>query len=122
MAKKPPGETAGSNRVTFTQASAARIADVVRTVEQGNRDSFGVVTAPRGGASGAKVFRICAFTGNWSIGATKTIRMQGSTSTLSAVNLFATIGGNTATAAWPGVPCAVAKDGSAWYLIAARCQ
>ena len=67
---------------------------------------------------GAKTFRICTFTGSWSINATKTVTFRGVTTTpntVSAVNLFAAVS-NTATK-----NCAIAKDGTAWYLIAAQC-
>ena len=70
-------------------------------------------------AQAGKVFRICTFTGAWSINAEKTVTFRGVTATpntVAAVNLFATI----ATAA-SARNCAVAKDGTAWYLIAAQC-
>lgn len=67
-------------------------------------------------APASKTFRICTFTGAWSINGTKTVTLRDSTATLSATNLFAAIG----TAA-SSRNCAVAKDGTAWYLIAAEC-
>jgi hypothetical protein len=68
---------------------------------------------------GEKQFRICTFTGSWAIDATKTVTFKGVTSTpntVAAVNLFAAI----ATAS-SSRNCAIAKDGTAWYLIAAQC-
>lgn len=68
-----------------------------------------------------KTFRICTFTGAWSKLAEKTVTFRGVTATpntVSAVNLFAAISGTTATAT---KNCAIAKDGTAWYLIAAEC-
>jgi hypothetical protein len=62
----------------------------------------------------AKPFRICTFTGSWSIGSAKTVTFKNQTTTpntVSATNLF-----------WP-VPegdardCSIAKDGTAWYLL-----
>jgi hypothetical protein len=70
-----------------------------------------------GGGGGA--FRICTFTGAWSKNATKTVTFKFQTNapnTASATNLFA----NIATAA-SSRNCAIAKDGTAWYLIAAEC-
>lgn len=69
-----------------------------------------------------KVFRICTFTGTWNIDTQKTVTFRGVTSTpntVTAQNLFATINGSTNTST--SMPCAIAKDGTAWYLIAARC-
>jgi len=66
-------------------------------------------------------FRICTFTGAWSIDAAKTVTFRNVTTTpntVSAVNLFAQVG----TSAGDPRNCAVAKDGTAWYLIAAECE
>lgn len=68
---------------------------------------------------GEKQFRICTFTGSWSINATKTVTFRGVTSTpntVAAVNLFADIATSSSSRT-----CAIAKDGTAWYLIAAQC-
>lgn len=66
-----------------------------------------------------RVFRICTFSGAWNIGDTKTVTFKYQTqtpNTVAAINLFATIGTSTATR-----DCAIARDGSSWFLIAARC-
>jgi hypothetical protein len=67
-----------------------------------------------------KIFRIGTFTGAWTINTSKTVSLPvtGSTSvtTVSATNLFASI----ATAS-SSRNCGIAKDGTAWYLIAAQC-
>jgi hypothetical protein len=71
---------------------------------------------PRGGGGG---FKICTFTGAWAINASKTITFRGVTATpntVSAINLFAVIATSSLTR-----NCAIAKDGAAWYLIAAEC-
>ena len=122
MAQKPDGRAAKTERVTFTRPAAERIAKVVREVEAGDRDldgiSFGV--AP-GGASG-KAFRMSTFTGAWGIDGLKTVTYRGVTTTPNtavAVNLFANISGSTATSVFRN--CAIAKDGTAWFLIAAQC-
>jgi hypothetical protein len=67
-------------------------------------------------ASSSKTFRVCTFTGAWAINGEKTVTFRGVTSTpntVSATNLFFPIT-NTATATRD---CAIAKDGTAWYLI-----
>lgn len=66
-----------------------------------------------------KTFRICTFTGAWSKASTKTITFFNQTATpntVVAVNLFANIPAPTGSRS-----CAIARDGTAWYLIAAEC-
>lgn len=104
----------------FEIGSAQRIARVVRQVEQEPRRArpltFGALTfdAVQGGQQ--KVFRVGTFTGAWSKNALKTVSLANAATTLPAVNLFAAIGSSTAAR-----NCAIAKDGTAWYLIAAEC-
>jgi hypothetical protein len=107
-------------RVDFTRGAAERIAAVVRRVEQGDRDGqplrFGAVTDVP-----LKVFRVARFTGAWSTNQFKVVTFRNVTSTpntASALNLFANIVGSTATTQFN---CAIAKEGTAWYLIAAQC-
>jgi hypothetical protein len=107
-------------RVDFTRGAAERIARTVRLVEQGERDQSG----PRFGRvvedSPRKVFRVCTYTGSWTIDTVQTITFRNVTTTpntLKAYNLFADLDLPNPS---PGV-CAVGKDGTAWYLIAARC-
>jgi hypothetical protein len=114
--KRPDGNPSGQV-VSFTRGAADRIAKVVRTVERGDTSAEGLRFGRPVGGEGAKSFRICTFTGSWSIDATKTVTFKNQTTTpntVSAVNLF-----------WP-VPdsgerdCAIAKDGTAWYLLVPR--
>lgn len=67
-------------------------------------------------------FRIGTASGSWSKGATQsvTITVAGNTSTTSATNLFADI--TVSTASTSSYSCAIARQGTAWYLIAAECQ
>lgn len=115
-ARKPDGSSAKTERVTFTRPAAERIAKVVRQIEQGDRGSDGLRFMPRsvGGGSAPKTFRVCTFTGSWSIGSSKVVTFKNQTTTpntVSATNLF-----------WP-LPengtrdCSIAKDGSEWYLL-----
>jgi hypothetical protein len=114
VAQKPDGKSARTERVTFTRPAAERIAKVVRAVEGGDRDTPGIYFGSAPGAAGAKTFRVCTFTGAWSINASKTVTFKNQTTTpntVSASNLF-----------WP-IPegsqrdCAIAKEGTAWYLL-----
>jgi hypothetical protein len=119
MAQKPDGKPAKTERVTFTRPAAERIAKVVRTVEAGDRDQAGLTFGSRVTGPSGKAFRMATFTGSWSINGTKTVTFRGVTATpntVQAVNLFANI-----AAAASSRNCAVAKDGTAWYLIAAQC-
>jgi hypothetical protein len=67
-------------------------------------------------AQAGKVFRVCTFTGAWSINATKTVTFRNQTATpntVAAVNLFFPITNTAASSR----DCAIAKDGTAWFLI-----
>jgi hypothetical protein len=119
--RKADGKPAKTERVTFTRPAAERIAKVVRTVEGGERDQPGLTFGSAPGVV-SKTFRVCTFTGAWAINATKTVTFRNQTSTpntVAAVNLFAAITGTTVTSSLRN--CAIGKDGTAWYLIAAQC-
>jgi hypothetical protein len=65
------------------------------------------------------VFRICTFTGAWSKADNKTVTFKYQTSTpntAQALNLFANITSSTSARS-----CAIAKEGTAWFLISAEC-
>lgn len=100
----------------FDSASAARIAAAVRKVEIGDRAEKPLRFDPVLPAQQRKAFRIATFSGAWSIGATKTVTFKYQTATpntANVTNLFFPIVG-TATSS---VDCAIAKDGTAWFLI-----
>ncbi len=114
MAQKPDGKAARTERVTFTRPAAERIAKVVRAVEGGDRDTPGIYFGSAPGAAGAKTFRVCTFTGAWSINASKTVTFKNQTTTpntVSATNLFLGLPENGTR------NCGIAKDGTGWYLI-----
>jgi DNA-binding beta-propeller fold protein YncE len=114
MAKKPDGKPASVDRVSFTRPAAERIGRAVRQVEAGDRDLGPIEWGPRGGGAASKVFRVCTFTGAWSINTAKTVTFRNVTSTpntVSATNLFCDLPSNGELA------CAVAKAGTAWYLV-----
>jgi hypothetical protein len=119
MAQKPDGKPARTERVTFTKPAAERIAKVVRAVEGGDRDAGPLTFGARIGGASGKVFRVATFTGAWSINAEKTVTFRNQTATpntAAAVNLFAAL-----SSAAGSRNCAIAKDGTACYLIAAEC-
>ena len=126
MAKAPDGKPARVERVTFTRPAADRIGKAVRIVEAGNRDAPAIHTGPRlQNVAPPVVFRICTFTGAWNIASgptdrkTVTFKYQTMTpNTVAATNLFAAV--NTAAAAG-NIDCAVAREGTSWFLIAAKC-
>ena len=100
----------------FTLESAERIANVVRSAELSTPEARPLSFAREDFFRNRKVFRVCTFTGAWSISATKTVTFKNQTATpntVAAVNLFfpvtSTATGNT--------DCAIAKDGTAWFLI-----
>jgi len=122
VAQRPDARAAKTQATSFTRPAAERIARVVRKVESGDRTENALTFRRVGGEGGGKVFRVCTFTGAWSIDATKTVTFKNQTTTpntVTAVNLFAALTGATATSTFRD--CAIAKDGTAWYLIAARC-
>ena len=102
--------------MTFTRAAATRIASAVRKVEVGDRDGGGLEFDAQQQQKQQKLFRVCTFTGAWNKNELKTVTVRNATATLSSLNLFAAIG--TASGSRN---CAIAKDGTAWYLIAAEC-
>lgn len=101
----------------FTRESAERIANVVRSVELSAPPASPLNFERVDVVQKAKVFRICTYTGAWSIGDAKTVTFKYQTATpntVSATNLFFPVT-NTATA--NARDCAIAKDGTAWFLI-----
>jgi hypothetical protein len=120
VAAKPDGKNA-SDRFVFTRPAAERISKVVRLVEGGDRDSAGL-TLRKGAVAPDTLgvfFRVCTFTGAWATGALQTVTLKYQTTTpntVNAVNLFATISAPPSAA-----NCAIAREGTSWFLIAAAC-
>ena len=116
MAKKPDGRPASVDRVSFTRPAAERIGKAVRQVEAGDRDLGPIEWGPRGGGGGGgKVFKVCTFTGAWAINSAKTVTFRNVTSTpntANATNIFLALPDRGSQ------PCGIAKDGTAWHLIA----
>jgi hypothetical protein len=105
-----------ADRVVFLRPDAQRIARAVRAFENGDRDES-PLTFRRVMEPPKRVFRVCTFTGAWTKGSSKTVtfKYQSSTpNTVSASNLFANVPASG--------DCAIARDGTAWFLIAAECD
>lgn len=101
-------------RISFTRPSAARIARVVRAVENARPGGRPLESQRQEMPSRPKVFRVCTFTGVWSIGSLKTVTFKDQTSTpntVTVVNLFCGMS--------PNASCdvSVAKAGTAWYVV-----
>jgi hypothetical protein len=101
--------------VIFDRSSAERIASAVRRVEIGDRTEsplrFDTVPPPQQ----RRTFRIATFSDAWSVGATKTVTFKYQTATpntASVLNLFFPYPAPSGS-----VDCAIAKDGTAWFLI-----
>ena len=114
MAKKPDGKPASVDRVSFTRPAAERIGKAVREVEAGNRDLGPMEWGPRGVGGTSKVFRVCTFTGAWSINTAKTVTFRNVTSTPNTASVTNLVCGLS-----PAGSCdaTIAKDGTAWYLV-----
>lgn len=106
---------ADRDRVTFTRGAAERIANAVRKVEVGERGGGQLEFENRGQQGvGRKTFRVCTFTGSWSIGSAKTVTFKNQTTTPNTVSAI-----NLVVGLVPPGSCdvSVAKDGTAWYLL-----
>lgn len=115
MADRPDNKPARAEYVKFSRPAADRIAKAIRKVEQGNRDVQPIRFDRVDGGMARKTFRVCTYKGAWEIAAAKTVTFKNqptTPNTVSATNLF-----------WPSIPdlgtrdCAIAKDGTAWYLL-----
>jgi hypothetical protein len=101
----------------FDLGSAARVARVVRAVEQEPPRTKPLTFDSAHQSRTRPVFRVCTFTGAWSKNSAKVVTFKYQTSTpntVTATNLFAAVpaSGN----------CAIAREGTAWFLIAAECD
>lgn len=99
----------------FTRESAERIGRVVRAAELA-APAARPLNFERVDFSRSRVFRVATYTGAWSIGSLKTVTFKYQTATpntASVTNLFFPV---TSTAAGSR-DCAIAKDGTAWFLV-----
>ena len=99
----------------FTRESAERIGRVVRSAELATPGAR-PLTFERVDFSKSRVFRVCTYTGAWSVGSEKTVTFKYKTATpntATVLNLFFPV---TNTAAGTR-DCAIAKEGTGWYLV-----
>ena len=108
------GQGAGKSFVSFSRPAAQRIAKAVRVIEAGSRSQPGL-TFDHPMPGGGKVFRVCTFTGAWSINSSKTLTFQNVTTTpntVSATNQLFTIGDACETQV-----AYIGKIKSDWHLL-----
>ena len=119
-ANKPDGKS-NTQRVSFTRRDADRIGRVVRTVEAGDKKGNALTFGHRQQPGQGGVFRIATHgSAAWNKDSTQTVTFVTTTSTpntATAVNLFANLASGVT-----GRSVAIARDGTAWYLIAAECD
>lgn len=99
----------------FTRESAERIGRVVRAAELAAPPAS-PLNFERVDFSRSRVFRVATYTGAWSINATKVVTFKYKTdtpNTATVLNLFFPV---TNTAAG-GRDCAIAKEGTSWFLV-----
>jgi hypothetical protein len=94
-------------------ARTRRVIDVVegQVTPSGFRTSGGLFEE---GPAEGRVFRICTFTGAWSINSTKTVTFKYQTATPNTV-----VATNLVCGLSPTSSCdvSIAKEGTAWYLV-----
>ena len=115
MAQKPDGKAAKTERVVFTRPAAERISKAVRIVESGDRDATGLRFGRPGDSSPqGKPFRVCTFTGAWSIGSSKTVTFKYQTTTPNT----ASVRNDLISLPSAGTRnCVIGREGTAWHLI-----
>jgi hypothetical protein len=114
-ASNSAGQGSRPTFVSFTKAAAVRINNAVLTVEKGNRTHPGLTfDHPMPGGIGTKPFRVCTFTGAWSIGSSKnvTFKYQSATPNTASVrnDLISLPSAGTRN-------CVIGREGTAWHLI-----
>ena len=118
---KQTGKPDSLQPVSFTRAAANRIAKTVSRVEGEARKTEPLRFGPRQRPRPGGVFRIATHgSAAWNKDSTQTVTFVTTTSTpntATAVNLFADLASGVT-----GRSVAIARDGTAWYLIAAECD
>ena len=108
------GQGAGKSFVSFSRPAAQRIAKAVLAVEGGDRNQPGLTFDHPMPSGGGKVFRVCTFTGAWSISSSKnvTFKYQTATPNTAAVqnDLISLPSAGTRN-------CVIGREGTAWHLI-----
>jgi hypothetical protein len=105
------------DRISFTRPAVARIASVVRAVENARPAGAGLRSRAVVAGGKDKPFKVCTFTGAWAINTAKVVTFRNVTSTpntVSATNLIYDLPSQGT------LPCNIAKDGTAWYLVSVK--
>ena len=115
MAQKPDGKAAKTERVVFTRPAAERISKAVRIVESGDRNATGLRFGRPGDSSPqGKPFRVCTFTGAWSISSSKNVTFKYQTTTPNT----ASVRNDLISLPSAGTRnCVIGREGTAWHLI-----
>ena len=112
-------EDAGRRFVRFTRGAGERIGRAVVGFERQTKGASPLTfehIVP--GAPASKVFRMATFgTAAWPVDSSAVVTFLGVTNTATALNVF----GSLSTAA-SSRQVAIAKDGTTWFLLQARCQ
>ena len=102
----PNGNLIGDSLLTRIRTTIDRV--------EGQAVRVGVASIPTRLQDVTQGFRVCTFTGAWSVGSLKTVTFKYQTTTpntVSATNLFLPLPNNGTR------DCAIAKDGTAWFLL-----
>lgn len=98
------------------QTNATQSLNVIFGSVMGTVSAVEIQHMGRRGSGGG--FHIATFTGAWSKNTAKVVTLTSDTnSTIQALNVFASIDSSNN----PNRKCAIAEDGTAWYLIQAEC-
>jgi len=100
------------DRISFTRPSVARIASVVRAVE--NARPASAPLRSKTVEANPRVFRVCTFTGAWTINTEKVVTFKNVTTTPNTVSAMNLVCGISPTAS---CDVSIARAGSAWYLV-----
>ena len=107
-------EDAGRRFVKFTRGAAERTARAVIGFERMSQPTQPLASEHYDPAR--SVFRMGTFTGQWAVDTFRVVTLKGSTFTVSVLNEFGTIGSSGAT-----TKCGIAREGSTWCVIQAKC-
>lgn len=99
------------DRISFTRPAVERIARVVRAVEDARPAGGGLRSRAVVAGGKDKPFRVATFTGAWAINTAKVVTFRNVTTTVNVTNLIYGLPDQGT------LPCNIAKDGTAWYLV-----
>lgn len=110
-------EDAGKRYVRFTRSAGERIGRAVISVEKASPKTAPLTFDHVAPSLQSKVFRMAMFgTAAWPVDSSAVVTFRGVTNTATVLNEF----GSLSTAV-SSRQVAIAKDGTTWYLLQARC-